>query len=101
MDDSLFSELTQSVKEAGSIKRGEKKPSREFAFAAPDVKAIRKKTGLSQSRFSQLLGVSIKTLQNWEQGRRHPQGPARVLLTVFRSNPNAVTSALGDAHLTH
>lgn len=99
MDDSLFDAFTQSIKEAGSIKRGQKKPSRKFHFDAPDVKAIRKNTGLSQACFSQLIGVSVKTLQNWEQGRRHPQGPARVLLQVFRSHPNAVTSALGDVHL--
>ncbi|MBF0383757.1 MAG: helix-turn-helix domain-containing protein [Magnetococcales bacterium] len=95
MDNDLFNELTQSIKEAGQIRRGEKKPSREFSFDAPDVKAIREKTGYSQSRFSQLIGVSVKTLQNWEQGRRHPQGPARVLLAVFQSNPDAITTALG------
>lgn len=97
MDESLFDTLTRSVKEAGSIKRGEKQASREFHFDAPDVKAIRERTGLSQPRFSQLIGVSVETLQSWEQGRKYPQGPARVLLKVFQSNPSAVL-ALGEGH---
>ena len=56
----------------------------------PDVAAIRQKTGLSQSRFAGLLGVSLRTLQDWEQGRRAPSGAARTLLMVAARNPQAL-----------
>ena len=56
----------------------------------PDVASIRAKTGLSQSRFAVLLGVSVRTLQDWEQGRRAPSGAARTLLMVADRNPHAL-----------
>jgi putative transcriptional regulator len=56
----------------------------------PDVATIREKTGLSQARFAQLLGVSVRTLQDWEQGRRAPSGAARTLLMVAARNPQAL-----------
>ena len=56
----------------------------------PDVTGIRKKTGLSQARFAQLLGVSVRTLQDWEQGRRCPSGAARTLLMIADKNPQVI-----------
>lgn len=56
----------------------------------PDVAGIREKTGLSQSTFATLLGVSVRTLQDWEQGRRAPSGAARTLLLVAQRNPKAL-----------
>ena len=56
----------------------------------PDVAGIREKTGLSQSTFATLLGVSVRTLQDWEQGRRAPSGAARTLLLVADRNPKAL-----------
>ena len=56
----------------------------------PKVQGIRKKTGLSQSRFASLLGVSVRTLQDWEQGRRAPSGAARTLLLIAHKNPSAL-----------
>ena len=56
----------------------------------PDVGSIREKTGLSQARFAELLGVSVRTLQDWEQGRRAPSGAARTLLMVAARNPLAL-----------
>ena len=56
----------------------------------PSVSAIREGTGLSQSRFARLLGVSLRTLQEWEQGRRAPSGAARTLLMIARKNPRAL-----------
>jgi len=56
----------------------------------PEVAAIREKTGLSQARFARLLGVSIRTLQDWEQGRRAPSGTARTLLLVANITPRAL-----------
>jgi putative transcriptional regulator len=90
MNDELFAELVESVREGGAILRGEKAASRKFVLQAPDVKQIREGYHLSQSEFAALLGVSIKTLQNWEQGRRTPHGPARVLLQVAARHPQAV-----------
>jgi len=58
----------------------------------PDVGAIRAKTGLSQARFASLLGVSVRTLQDWEQGRRAPSGAARTLLLVADRDPKALLS---------
>ena len=59
-------------------------------ISVPDVASIREKTGLSQSRFAALLGVSVRTLQDWEQGRRAPSGAARTLLLVADRNPHAL-----------
>jgi len=56
----------------------------------PKVQSIRKKTGLSQARFALLLGVSVRTLQDWEQGRRAPSGAARTLLLIAHKNPSAL-----------
>lgn len=56
----------------------------------PSVASIRVKTGLSQARFAELLGVSIRTLQDWEQGRRAPSGAARTLLLIAERNPKAL-----------
>ena len=94
MNDELFSELIESVKEGGAVLRGEKAPSREEAFTRPDVAEIRHGYGLSQSKFAALLGISVRTLQNWEQGRRAPHGPARVLLRVAARHPKAVLDSV-------
>ena len=90
-----FDELLQSVHEAGRILRGEAKPSREFVFSPDDVQAIRKKLKKSQDEFALMIGVSVATLRNWEQGRRQPLGPARALLKIAAENPKAVEKALG------
>lgn len=89
-----FDKLVASVKQAGKIKRGKLKPSRVFRFKPADIKAIREKLGVSQSEFAMMIGVSVSTLQNWEQGRRQPDGPARALLKVAAENPEAVAEAL-------
>jgi putative transcriptional regulator len=90
MRDDLFAELVASVREGGAILRGEKAPSRTFSVEKLDIKQIRQKFGLTQSQFASLLGISIGTLRNWEQGRRSPEGPARVLLQVAAKHPDAV-----------
>jgi putative transcriptional regulator len=56
----------------------------------PSVASVREKTGLSQARFAELLGVSVRTLQEWEQGRRAPSGAARTLLLIAAKNPRAL-----------
>lgn len=89
-----FDKLVASVKQAGKIKRGKLKPSRVFRFKPADIKAIREKLGVSRYEFALMIGVSVSTLQNWEQGRRQPDGPARALLKVAAENPEAVAEAL-------
>lgn len=94
MDKKLFDELTLSIKEAGQIARGKRKPARLHRVEPVDVRAVREKTGLSQTRFALLMGVSTKTLQNWEQGRRRPQGPAMSLLRIVKNDPRRALKAL-------
>jgi putative transcriptional regulator len=89
-----FSEFVTSIKEAGDIKRGSRKPSRVFEIRPVDIKAVRQKLRRSQSEFALMIGVSVATLQNWEQGRRRPDGPARALLKVATENPEAIERAL-------
>jgi putative transcriptional regulator len=62
---------------------------------AIDVATIRNKTGLSQAAFARRIGVPVGTIRNWEQGRRSPQGPARILLALLDRNPRIVEETLG------
>ena len=94
MKKALFSDLIESVREAGKIRKGLLKPSRIFEFRPVDVKRVRGKLQVSQSQFALMIGVSRATLQNWEQGRREPEGPAKALLKVVEKNPKAVLEAL-------
>ena len=94
MDDNDFNELLSSVQEMDSIVKKNAEPSRVTKFAEPEVKSIRDKIGLSQTRFAGLIGVSKRTLENWEQGRRHPTGPARALLRILDKDPESAVRAL-------
>jgi putative transcriptional regulator len=94
MRDKLFDELKKSIEQGGKILKGKRKPSREFNFDNPDPQKIREKLGLSQNKFAKMLGISISTLQNWEQGRREPDGPAKVLLNVAARYPDAVLNTV-------
>lgn len=76
-------EILDGIRE---IKRGE----HGRVMNVPPVSTIREKTGLSQRQFAQLLGVSVRTLQDWEQGRRAPSGAARTLLRIAEKHPRAV-----------
>src|SRR5438067_669607 len=95
----MFEELMGSIREGGAILRGKKKASRRFAIGADGVRTIREKTSLSQSQFAALIGVSVKTLQNWEQDRRRPTGPRGRLVANHRAgttprcagDPSAIT----------
>jgi putative transcriptional regulator len=91
MKKELFNELLQSVREAAAIERGAMKPSRKFEVkTANDVVRVRTSLGLPQTKFAKLLGISEDTLQNWEQGRRKPAGPAKVLLKIAAKHPKIV-----------
>ena len=94
MKDAAFRELLTSVRQAGQIRRGARRPSRVTTFRPTDVQAIRAKLGASQTEFALMIGVSVATLRNWEQGRRTPDGPALALLRVAARNPKAIVEAL-------
>lgn len=97
MKKSAFEELKESVRQAGQIKRGERRASRRTIYKPADIRAIRERLGLSQARFAMLMGISVSTLQNWEQGRRVPDGPAQMLLRVADRHPDALLDALPAA----
>lgn len=82
----LAADLLQSVKEM--------KAGQVHIVSSPVIEA-RQKTGLSQSQFAALLGVSVRTLQGWEQGRKQPSGAARTLLAIASSNPKALLAVAG------
>jgi putative transcriptional regulator len=90
MKEELFNALISSVREGGKILRSKAKPSRKFIIETPDVKKIRSNYKLSQNEFAALMGISVKTLRNWEQGRRAPEGAARVLLQVAAKHPDVI-----------
>jgi putative transcriptional regulator len=90
MKDELFAELVESVREGGAILKGKAAPARAFEVEVPEIRAIREAYDLSQAEFAALLGISVDTVQNWEQGRRTPAGPARILLQVVAKHPEAV-----------
>ena len=94
MEQKLFEELLESVKEAGQILKGKRQSSRTFVVNALDVRDIRARLNLSQNQFAALVHVSVKTLRNWEQGIRRPGGAAAALLTAIRNDPKNVIAAL-------
>ncbi|MCK9229047.1 MAG: helix-turn-helix domain-containing protein [Syntrophorhabdaceae bacterium] len=95
MKKELFEELLESVKQGAAIMKGEMEPSRVFQFPETEVKRLRKYYGLSQNKFASLMGISVATLRNWEQGRRKPEGPAKVLLMVAAKHPDVLLELAG------
>jgi putative transcriptional regulator len=94
MKDELFAELAASVKEGSTIVRGKSRAVRTFHLGRLDIKRIREGYKLTQAQFAAMLGISVRTLRNWEQGRRVPEGPAMVLLQVADKHPEAVLDAV-------
>ena len=95
MDKQHFEQLIKGVREmkrhvAGKAIRG----VRVTEIAEPDIRGIREAAKISQTQFAKLIGVNVRTLQNWEQNRTRPAGPARALLKIVASNPKAAIEAL-------
>lgn len=94
MKDEPFEELVASLKKGGAILRGEVPANRENELHWPAAVGVRKKLALTQAQFAALIGISLRTLQNWEQGHRQPEGTARALLRVAEMHPEAALDAL-------
>lgn len=91
-----FESIKQGLTEAIDFAQGKESGARVHQIAVPevDVAAIRAKTGLSQAEFARSIGVAKGTLLNWEHGRRHPTGPAQVLLAMIAKRPSLVGEVL-------
>lgn len=94
MDNKMFNELLASVKEMDDVTQGKQAAAKVTEFPEPEVKAMRERMGVSQDKFALILGVSKRTVENWEQGRRHPTGAARSLLKIVQANPQYALEAL-------
>ena len=93
MNKKLFEEFKASCAEHVKIARGEKKASRKTTVS-PKVRTLRAKLNLTQEEFSRMMGVSVWTLRNWEQGRRNPEGAAGTVLLIAEREPEALLRAL-------
>jgi putative transcriptional regulator len=95
MDEALFKDLLAGIKDMGRHMRGETVAGASATeIQEPDVKALREGAGVSQADFARMIGVSRRTLENWEQHRARPTGPARALLKIVAANPKAAVEAL-------
>ncbi len=94
----LADDIAQGLESAIAYVRGDREGVREHLIKVPlvDVKALRQRLGLTQQEFAQRFSFSVRSVQNWEQGRRSPEGPARILLTVIDREPQAVLRAIGQ-----
>jgi putative transcriptional regulator len=95
----LGKRLIQAAREANAIAKGEADPStyRVYVPASVDVRAVRRKLHMTQAEFAGRFAVPLATLRDWEQHRRTPEGPSRVLLTILDRDPEAVERALAMA----
>jgi len=93
----LYDQINDGLEEMVAIEKGEKEPVRVHRFfTSQDIRALREKAGVSQRAFAAMLGVSSRTLQDWEQGRRTPTGPAMNLLRLYEAMPEATTKILSE-----
>jgi len=96
---SAFEKIMEGLNDTEAYLDGERHGfvAHEVVVPEPDVRAIRERTGQSQAAFARNIGVAVATLRNWEQGRRCPQGPARVLLALLAEQPEIIQRHLGPA----
>ncbi len=97
MSSKAFKKIMDGLTDALAYAEGDESKGKAHEVEVPqvDVRAARKKLGLSQDKFAAAFKISASTLRKWEQGSRHPQGPAQVLLAVIDKEPEAVKRALG------
>lgn len=90
--------ILRGLEDALAYAKGDRRRGLAHTVRAPkiDVKKARRKLGMTQKAFARNFGVSVDTVRNWEQGRRRPEGPARVLLVVIDRNPRVVLKAVGS-----
>ena len=96
---SVGSEIIQGLQNAVAYAKGRNRKIRVHLVQVPgpvDVRKVRRRLGMSQGEFAAQFGINPATLRNWEQGRRQPEGPARVLLNIIDREPDAVQRALQD-----
>jgi len=106
MEKDLFDDLMASVSEAGAILRGERQPARVTRFddagkellEDPNPRVIRSQLNLTREQFARVIGVSERTVEGWEQGRRKPSGPAATLLRVAARHPESVLDTMRALH---
>lgn len=96
MEKQDFDNLVQGLKEAEAMRRGDLAAGGETVIKPIDVKRTRELTGQSQADFARMMWISPRTLQNWEQGRNYPTGPAVALLRAIAHSPQALVKALND-----
>jgi putative transcriptional regulator len=98
MNEAMFADLLESVRDAGRVLRGEAVEGVKITeIEAPDIKALREAAHVSQAEFARLIGVSRRTLENWEQKRTVPSGPAKALLKIVSADPKSAIRALHAA----
>ena len=95
MDKQHFDQLVKGVREMKRHMAGKRVRGARMTELAPDVRMIREAVKISQSQFAKLIGVNLRTLQNWEQNRTQPTGPAKALLKIVASNPRAIEALHG------
>ena len=97
METKAFEAIAAGLRDAIAYAQGDKSRGRLHRVYVPDidVERVRGRLGLSQVDFAAAFGVSVATVRNWEQGRRRPHGPARVLLVVIEKAPGVVLDAIG------
>jgi putative transcriptional regulator len=95
MNEELFNKLTASLRQMKAIRAGTLQPSRVTKLAPDHPAAVRSRLRLTQPEFAEMIGVSLGTLRNWEQGHREPTGPARALLRIAATYPKQAALALG------
>lgn len=93
-----FDKIMEGLEDARAYAEGDEARGKTHEVMVPnvDVRAARRKLGLSQAKFAAAFKISPSTLRKWEQGTRQPHGPARVLLTVIDKEPEAVKRALAE-----
>ena len=89
-----YNRISQGLKEAIEYSKGNKSTSRTFMPIHVDVKELRKRIGMTQTKFASSFGINLSTLRHWERGDRYPQGPALTLLNLLSKEPETILEVL-------